>query len=130
MAGLFVVAYMFVKSFPGRNGNPNPSPLIRICVVAIGPVVWNAAVLVTLFFMSMFLGPMLEKSWTKFGSFMAAMAHCLSLFGLVTFFEFFWFLELWDASHGVLGVIAIIAIQRAIQKILISVFFDSGVQAR
>jgi len=31
-------------------------------------------------------------------------------------------LELWDASHAVLGVIAIIAIQRAIQKIFIAVF--------
>lgn len=35
-----------------------------------------------------------------------------------------WFLELWDASHAVLGIIAIIAIQRAIQKILISVFLS------
>jgi hypothetical protein len=33
-----------------------------------------------------------------------------------------WFLELWDASHAVLGVIAIVAIQRTIQKILIAVF--------
>ena len=31
-------------------------------------------------------------------------------------------MELWDASHAVLGVIAIVAIQRAIQKILIAVF--------
>ena len=31
-------------------------------------------------------------------------------------------MELWDASHAVLGVIAIIAIQRAIQKIFIGVF--------
>ena len=35
-----------------------------------------------------------------------------------------WFLELWDASHAVLGVITIIAIQRAVQKILISVFLS------
>lgn len=35
---------------------------------------------------------------------------------------FQWFLELWDASHAVLGVVAIVAIQRAIQKILIGVF--------
>jgi 1,3-beta-glucan synthase len=33
-----------------------------------------------------------------------------------------WFLELWDASHAVLGLIAIIAIQRAVQKILIGFF--------
>ena len=35
-----------------------------------------------------------------------------------------WFLELWDASHAVLGIISIIAVQRAIQKILISVFLS------
>lgn len=35
-----------------------------------------------------------------------------------------WFLELWDASHAVLGVIVIVAIQRAIQKILIAVFLS------
>jgi 1,3-beta-glucan synthase len=35
------------------------------------------------------------------------------------------FLELWDASHAVLGVIAIVAIQRAIHKILIAVVFTS-----
>jgi 1,3-beta-glucan synthase len=88
MAGLFIIAYMFVKSFPGHNGRVNPSPLIRIGVISIGPVVWNAAVLMTLFFISLFLGPMME-SWTKFASVMAATAHFLALVGLVIFFEFF-----------------------------------------
>jgi len=32
-----------------------------------------------------------------------------------------WFLEFWDASHAVLGLVAVIFIQRAIHKILISV---------
>ena len=88
MATIFVVAYMFVKSFPDRNGNQNPSALIRIGVIAIGPVVWNAAVLLTLFFVSLFLGPMLD-GWARFASFMAAFAHFLGLIGLVAFFEFF-----------------------------------------
>ena len=88
IAALFVIAYMFVKSFPDRNGRQNPSPLIRIAVIAIGPVVWNGAVLMTLFFISLFLGPMME-SWTKFASVMAATAHFLSLIGLIAFFEFF-----------------------------------------
>lgn len=118
---IFVVAYMFVKSFPDKDGNQHPSPLIRIAVIAIGPVVWNAAILISFFFISLFLGPMME-SWAKFGSVMATVAHTLCLFGLVAFFEFFWFLELWDASHAVLGVIAIIAVQRTVQKILIAVF--------
>ncbi|KAF8831305.1 1,3-beta-glucan synthase [Lentinula edodes] len=118
---IFIVAYMFVKSFPDSNGNQPPSPLIRIAVIALGPIVWNAAVLLALFFISLMLGPMMD-SWTKFASVMAAIAHCLALLGIIAFFEFFWFLELWDASHAVLGVICIVAIQRTIQKILIAVF--------
>ncbi|KAJ7046771.1 1,3-beta-glucan synthase [Mycena alexandri] len=122
VAIIFIVAYMFVKSFPDpKTGLQNPSALIRIAVVAIGPIAWNATILLALFFISLMLGPMLE-SWPKFGSVMASLAHILALVGMVAFFEFFWFLELWDASHAVLGLVAIIAIQRAIHKIFISVF--------
>ena len=35
-----------------------------------------------------------------------------------------WFLERWDTSHAVLGLVAVIAIQRSIHKILISVFLS------
>ncbi|TDL27462.1 glycosyltransferase family 48 protein [Rickenella mellea] len=124
MAGLFIIAYMFVKSFPDSKGNQPPSPLIRIAIIAVGPMVWNAAVLLTLFFTSLFLGPMLESCCVKFASVMASIAHILALVGIIAFFEFFWFLELWDASHAVLGLITIIAIQRAVQKFLIAVFLS------
>jgi len=125
LATIFVVAYMFVKSFPDPKTNqPNPSPLIRILFIAIGPMVWNAAVLLVLFLMSLFLGAMLESCCTKFGSVMALTAHILGLVGLVAFFEFFWFLELWNIGHAVLGLIAIVFIQRAIHKIIISLFLS------
>lgn len=88
IAALFTVAYMFVKSFRDASGNLPPAPLIRIAVIAVGPVVWNAAVLMSLFFVSLFLGPMMEH-WTKFGSVMATLGHLLCLIGLVAFFEFF-----------------------------------------
>jgi 1,3-beta-glucan synthase len=44
-AVIYVVAYMFVKSFPDPNGKYPPSPLIRIAVISLGPIVWNAAIL-------------------------------------------------------------------------------------
>ncbi|KAG6884155.1 1,3-beta-D-glucan synthase [Termitomyces sp. T159_Od127] len=124
MAVLFVIAYMFVKSFPGSNGKQPPSPLIRIAVISLGPIVWNAAVLLTLFIFSLFLGPMLEATLPNFGTMMAFIAHVLGAIGMIGFFEFLWFLELWDVSHAVLGLIAVIAIQRAIHKILIAVFLS------
>ena len=147
MAILFVIAYMFVKSFPDTDtGRFPPAPLIRIAVIALGPIVWNAAVLLTLFIFSIFLGPMLDPIFPKFGSTIAFVAHALGTIGMVGFFEFLvsccrihdpdssptdlylsgsqWFLESWDASHAVLGLIAVIFIQRAVHKILISVFLS------
>ena len=45
---------------------------------------------------------------------------------VLLFFLFFsqWFLELWNGSHAVLGMIAVIFIERAIHKIFISVFLS------
>lgn len=55
---------------------------------------------------------------------MAAIAHFGSVVGIVAFFEFLWFLELWDASRAVLGIITVMAVQRCIFKILIAVFLS------
>ena len=88
MAILFVVAYLFVKPFPQVTGRENASPLVRIAIVSLGPIVWNAAVLLILFFVSLFLGPMLDSVSPKFGSAIAFIAHVLALVGMVGFFEF------------------------------------------
>jgi 1,3-beta-glucan synthase len=87
-AAVFVVAYLFVKSFKDEKGHQPPRPLLRILFIAVGPVVWNAVVLLTLFFVALLLGPMFER-WEKFGSINAAIAHMLALLGIIVFFEFF-----------------------------------------
>lgn len=87
MAILMTVAYMFVKSFK-IDGIQPPSPLIRIAIVSLGPIVWNAAVLLVLFMFSLFLGPLLDTPYPKFGSFMAFLAHSLGVVGMIGFFEF------------------------------------------
>ncbi len=85
---LLIIAYMFVKSFPVAGQTPQ-SPLIRITVVSIGPIVWNAAVLLVLFLVSLFLGPMLDSCCVRFGAVMASIAHVLGTIGMIGFFEFF-----------------------------------------
>ncbi|PAV18330.1 glycosyltransferase family 48 [Pyrrhoderma noxium] len=67
---------------------------------------------------------MLDTVSPKFGSVIAFIANISVLVGVVGFFEFLWFLELWNGSHAVLGMIAVIFIERAIHKILISVFLS------
>ena len=88
MAILFVIAYLFVKSFPDSTGRFPPSPLIRIAVISLGPIVWNAAVLLFLFLVSLFLGPMLDPVFPKFGSVIAFIAHFRGVIGMLGFFEF------------------------------------------
>jgi 1,3-beta-glucan synthase len=87
-ATVFVIAYLFVKSFKDEKGHQPPRPLLRILFIAIGPIAWNAVVLLALFFVALLLGPMFER-WEKFGSFTAALAHFLALLGIIVFFEFF-----------------------------------------
>lgn len=86
MAILMVVAYMFVKSFPVEGVQP-PNPLIRIAIVSLGPIVWNAAILLLLFMVSLFLGPLLDTPFPKFGSVMAFIAHSMGVVGMIGFFE-------------------------------------------
>lgn len=83
-----VIAYSFVKSFPNPDGTRPPSAFVRIAIISLGPVAWNAVVLLTFFMISLFMGPMLDSCCAKFGSVMATLAHLLAMFGMVGFFEF------------------------------------------
>jgi 1,3-beta-glucan synthase len=80
-AALFVLAYVFVKSFPEKNSTIQASPLVRIAIVSLGPILWNAAVLLVMFLISIFLGPALGSCCVQFGSVMAFTAHVLGLMG-------------------------------------------------
>lgn len=84
VAVILTTAYLFVKSFqvPAANG------LLRIAVIAFGPILWNATLLLVLFFVSLFAGPLLAGCCARFGSIIAAVAHVGSVVGLVAFFEF------------------------------------------
>src|SRR5258707_9811846 len=82
-AAIFAICYLFVKSFPDDQ-NPNMSAIIRLLVVSVGPLVWNAVVLIVLFIISVTMGPMLNSCCVKFGSVMASIAHGLALLGVFT----------------------------------------------
>lgn len=106
------------------SGSQQVSGLLRIAVISLGPIVFNMIILIVLFLTSLFLGPMLNNCCGKFGATMAAIAHGLSVVGLVGFFELLWFLEVWQASHAVLGVVATCFIQRFFYKFFIAFFLS------
>lgn len=60
LAILFVICYLFIKSF-AVDGQIQPG-LVRIAIIALGPIVWNMALLITLFLVSVFLGPCVSFS--------------------------------------------------------------------
>lgn len=55
---------------------------------------------------------------------MAAIAHTLSVVGMIGFAEFLFYLERWSFANAVLGFITAIAVQRFILKLLIAVFLS------
>lgn len=118
-AVIFVVAYAFVKSFH-RPTDPPSGAIVRIAIISLGPIALNAAVLLISFVISIFFGTALSKCCGRFGSVMATLAHVIAVLGMIGAFEFLWVIELWNASHALLGLIAVIAIQRAIFKVLIA----------
>ncbi|KAK4056301.1 1,3-beta-D-glucan synthase [Microbotryomycetes sp. JL221] len=120
LAVILTIVYLFVKSF----ADPSINALLRIMVVAIGPVLLNAVILLVSFFTSLCAGPLLNGCCTNFGAVMAGTAHVCAVIGMVAFFEFLWVLERWNVSHAVLGIIATISIQRAVFKVFISLFLS------
>jgi hypothetical protein len=84
---LFIVAYMFVKSFPGRMGN-FPKPFNPHCCHFPWSYCLECCNTLVPFMVSLFLGPILDPRFPMFGSIMAFIAHILAVVGMVGFFEF------------------------------------------
>ena len=94
--------------------------LIRIGVVALAPVGINAGVAMMFFAMACCMGPLFSVCCKKFGSVLAAIAHAIAVIVLIVFFEVLMFTEGFSFPKVLMGVIASMAIQRFIYKLIIS----------
>lgn len=120
-ACLCTIPYTFVKSFDSVDPTlpaTGPSPLIRIGVMALGPIIVNIVGLAVFFGMSVGIGSILSLWVVKFGSIMAACAHAWSVINVIIFFEVFFVLEEWKVVNVVLGIVSMIGIQRFVLKLL------------
>jgi len=124
-----VIPYLFINAQTGVEGANNsdiseaPKPtnsLIRVGVIALAPIAINAGVLMVMFFMACFMGPLLSMCCKKFGSVLAAIAHGLAVIMLLVFFEVMFLLESFEFARTLLGMIAVVAIQRFVFKLIIS----------
>lgn len=121
LVALTLIPYLYINAQTGVSNNPKPTnALVRVAIVAFAPIAINAGVLAGLFGMACCMGPVLSMCCKKFGSVLAAIAHGISVIMLLAFFEIMFFLEGWDFSKALLGMIAVVALQRFIFKMIIA----------
>ena len=124
---LTLIPYLYINAQTGVTPQHNngkkiqaTNSLIRVAAVAFAPIAINAGVLLGFFAMACCMGPLLSMCCKKFGSVLAAIAHGISVVMMLAFFEVMFFLEGFNFSRALLGMIAVVALQRFIFKLLIA----------
>src|SRR5947207_16006821 len=98
------------------------SSLICSAISLFAAIGINVGILLGLFGMACCLGLCLMMCCKKFGSVLAAIGHAMAVIMLIVMFEVLWFLERWSLSKALLGMIALVAIQRFLFKALTCIF--------
>ncbi|EGS22242.1 1,3-beta-glucan synthase component-like protein [Thermochaetoides thermophila DSM 1495] len=121
-----VIPYLFINAQTGVLPENNKgkklaatASLIRLAIVAFAPIAINAGVLAAMFGMACCMGPVLSMCCKKFGAVLAAIAHAVAVIALLVFFEVMYVLEGFDFTRTLLGMIAVVAIQRWFFKLII-----------
>jgi 1,3-beta-glucan synthase len=132
LVAITLIPYLFINAQTGvRNANHDndalgdkeikaSGALVRVAIVAFGPIAINAGVLGGMFAMACCMGPLLSMCCKKFGAVLAAISHAIAVIMLFAFFEVMFFLSGWSFSKALLGMIAVVALQRFIFKLIIS----------
>ena len=127
-----VIPFMFMNAEVGvdpknaKNGGDNAkvvhptASLFRIAVIALAPVFVNAGVSIVFFGMACCIGPILGMCCKKVGSVMAAIAHAIAVIITLVFFEALFLMQGFNFASTVLGMIAVLALQRFVVKLISS----------
>ena len=121
-----VVPFLYLNAqtgvIPDRNPGLNIQPtgaLLRIGLIALAPIGINAVILLIMFFMACFMGPLLSMCCKKFGSVLAAIAHAMAVIMLLIVCEALFVLERFSFARTLSGMIAVVAIQRFLLKLIV-----------
>jgi 1,3-beta-glucan synthase len=135
LVAVTIVPYLFINAQTGvregskKEDDPNntnkgeikaAAALIRVALVAFGPIAVNAGVLGGLFALACCAGPLLGMCCKKFGAVLAAIAHAIAVIMLLIFFVVMMFLESFSFPRALAGMIAVVAIQRFFFKLVIT----------
>lgn len=96
-----------------------------IAAIGLAPVALNVVILIVLFPVSLLLGPCVDcvdSGW--FGAFIAGVAHTFSVIGTVSCYVGAAFLGDWILAKTLLGLVAILFVQRAFSRIITVCFLS------
>lgn len=99
--------------------------ILRIIIIAFGPIIVNLAILLIFFIISLLTGPIISLVFKKYPSVISATVHIFSLVNHIFFFEFLWFLQAWDFSRTVLGFALSSIIQSWFLQLFTALFISS-----
>lgn len=122
VVGATLIPYLFINSRTMFSNKTEyaPNAILRIAIVAFAPIGVNAGVAGMFFAMACCMGPIFSMCCKKFGSVLAAIAHAIAVIVLMVIFIALFVLESFSWARTISGVIAAMAIQRFIYKLIIS----------
>jgi 1,3-beta-glucan synthase len=124
LVAVTLIPYLFINAQTGVIAHDSKAKetasLIRVLIVAFAPIGINAGALAAMFGMACCMGPLLSMCCKKFGSVLAAIAHGVAVIVMLVFFLVMFVLESFDFPRTLLGMIAVVSMQRFIIKLITS----------
>jgi 1,3-beta-glucan synthase len=122
LVAVTLIPYLFINAQTGvaKSEQVATNSLVRVGIVALAPIGINAGVAAMFFAMACCMGPLLSMCCKKFGSVLAAIAHAIAVIALLAMFEVMYFLQRFDFAKTLLGMIVVVALQRFIVKLIIT----------
>lgn len=118
-----LIPYLYINAQTGVRDEVTYKPthsLVRVLVVAVGPIAINAGVLGAMFGMACCMGPIFSMCCKKFGSVLAAIAHAIAVIMMIVFFEVMMVLQNFNFTRALLGMICSAMIQRFLYKLIVA----------
>ena len=120
----YFVPYLFINA-QNNDEEPTPvNPILRLLVVTFLPILFNLAMILILFFISSIICPIFMACCSRAPVTIAALAHALSVIVNVINIELFFFLEGWNFTRTLCGIVCMISIQKSLLQFIVAVFLS------
>lgn len=113
-----IVPYVFTNSQNDMRGAQPVHIILRLAVCVVGPIAINAVMLLLVFMISCFLGPVISCCCVRAPGIIAAVVHFTGVLVHLSFFGVVCFAENWDFPRGLLGFITSTLLQSLLFKAL------------